>query len=184
MPGDRGLQGWAVALEEHWPGVWAQERGQSSCPKASKRPTADPQALTFPGRVPGHTFPASYLAESSREQARWWGLLSPPIPTGQSSTCPLPVCGHTPRCPGSQPPALGGSLLLSPETRGSRIGQRGRSRRGEELGGRPGQGQGMQDWPWGCHCPQQLHLRAPAWASSPSLIQREVPRTSHQLLLL
>lgn len=37
---------------------------------------------------------------------------------------------------------------------------------------------------WGCHCPQQLHLRAPAWARSPALVQREAPRTSHQLLLL
>lgn len=70
-------------------GLVSGPRREDSCPaqKASERPTANSQALSFPGRVPQHTFPAPYPAESSWEQARWRGLLSLPPPHSQSSSC-------------------------------------------------------------------------------------------------
>lgn len=85
-----------MVLEEHWPGVWAQERGQSSCPKASKRPTADPQAQ-FPWKsAPGTLFPPPIWLRA-REQARWRGYFHPHLPMVSPARARC-LCGVTFLC--------------------------------------------------------------------------------------
>lgn len=107
-----------------------------SCPKASKRPTADPQALGFPGRVPGAHF-SCLLSGGELSGAGTLPGATFTSPSPQSVQHVPAACVQITMCPGSQPPTPGGNLLLSPEMCGSWTGQRSRSRRGEELSGCP-----------------------------------------------